>query len=89
MSPRLHVVAEMQQFLRDTAAAGVGDDEHQAIIDAIAADPRQGDEIRASGGVRKVRFRGAWQRKERRLSSRDGLLRTERTGVPRGPAKQR
>lgn len=58
MSPRLHVVAELPQFLRDVNALGIGENEHRAIIDAVAANPRQGDEIRASGGVRKVRFAG-------------------------------
>jgi hypothetical protein len=58
MVARLHVVAELPQFLRDVDAAGVSANEHQAIIDVIAADPRKGDEIRASGGVRKVRFAG-------------------------------
>jgi hypothetical protein len=55
---KLHVVAELPQFLRDVAATGMSDTEHQAVIDAIAADPLRGDEIRASGGVRKVRFAG-------------------------------
>ena len=32
--------------------------EHQVVIDAVAANPRRGDEIRGSGGVRKVRFAG-------------------------------
>ncbi len=58
MSLKLHVVAELPQFLRDVAATGMSEAEHQAVIDAIAADPLQGDEIRASGGVRKVRFAG-------------------------------
>jgi hypothetical protein len=58
MVTRLHVVAELPQFLRDVNATGLTANEHQAIIDAIAADPRKGDEIRASGGVRKVRFAG-------------------------------
>lgn len=56
--PRLHVVAELPQFLRDVEAAKIGEVQHQAIIDVIAANPRQGDEVRASGGVRKVRFAG-------------------------------
>ncbi len=29
-----------------------------AIVDAIAADPMMGDEIKGSGGARKVRFAG-------------------------------
>src|SRR5580700_6772401 len=53
-----HVVAELPQFLRDVAAAGLSEAEHQAIVDAIALDPRKGDEVRGSGGVRKVRFAG-------------------------------
>lgn len=51
-------MAELPQFLRDVAAAGLSDAEHQAIIDAVAANPLRGDEIRGSGGVRKVRFAG-------------------------------
>jgi hypothetical protein len=54
----LHAVAELPQFLRDAAAVGMSEAEHQAIVDAIASTPRQGDEIRGSGGVRKVRFAG-------------------------------
>ncbi len=51
-------MAELPQFLRDVAAVGMSATEHQAVIDAVAANPQQGDEIRASGGVRKVRFAG-------------------------------
>jgi hypothetical protein len=49
----LHVVAEVPQSIRDVAAA-----EHVAIVNAIAANPTDGDEVRGSGGVRKVRFAG-------------------------------
>lgn len=58
MSRLLQAVAEVPQFLRDIAAAGVSDAEQRAIIDAIAAHPTKGDEVRGSGGVRKVRFAG-------------------------------
>ena len=58
MAPALHAVAELPQFIRDTEAVGLSEDERQKIVDAIAADPLQGDEIRGSGGVRKVRFAG-------------------------------
>jgi len=58
MAPALHVVAELPQFLRDLEGIGINETEHQVIVNAIAANPRQGDEIRASGGVRKVRFAG-------------------------------
>jgi hypothetical protein len=58
MASDLHVVAELPQFIRDADAAGLSDDERSAIVDAIAARPLQGNEIRGSGGVRKVRFAG-------------------------------
>src|SRR5436190_12677819 len=58
MAGALHAVAELPQFLRDVKMAGLSETEHTAIVDAIAANPRQGDEIRGSGGVRKVRFAG-------------------------------
>jgi hypothetical protein len=58
MGTALHTVAETPQFLRDCAAVGVADDERKAIVDAVAADPRQGVEIRGSGGVRKIRVAG-------------------------------
>jgi hypothetical protein len=54
----LHVVAELPQFIRDAREVGLSAEQHKTIIDTIAADPRQGDEIRASGGVRKVRLAG-------------------------------
>jgi hypothetical protein len=58
MGRALQAVAELPQYLRDAKAAGLSEDERQAIVNAIAADPLQGDEIRGSGGVRKVRFAG-------------------------------
>ncbi len=58
MVPSLHAVAELPQFLRDVAAVGISEAQHQVIIDVIAANPLHGDEIRGSGGVRKVRFAG-------------------------------
>jgi len=58
MAHRPQVVAELPQFVRDADAARLSEDERTAIIDAISRDPRKGDEIRGSGGVRKVRFAG-------------------------------
>jgi len=58
MTSQLHTVAETPQFLRDTADAGVSEEERKAIVDSVAADPRQGVEIRGSGGVRKIRVAG-------------------------------
>jgi hypothetical protein len=58
MSGELHVVAELPQFVRDADRMGLSAHELQAIVSEIAANPLQGDEIRGSGGVRKVRFAG-------------------------------
>ena len=58
MVPRLHAVAETQTFVRDAQDAGVSDEARAAMVDAMAADPKGGDEIRGSGGVRKRRFAG-------------------------------
>ena len=58
MPAALNVVAELPQFLRDARAAGLSEEERNAIVDSIAANPLQGDEVRGSGGVRKVRFAG-------------------------------
>jgi hypothetical protein len=58
MNVERHTIAETPQFLRDAAAAGVSDEERKTIVDGIAADPRQGIEIRGSGGVRKIRVAG-------------------------------
>ena len=56
MSSRLHTVAELPQFIRDAEAASLSDDERKAIVDTVAADPRRGDMVPGSGGIRKVRF---------------------------------
>lgn len=58
MASSRHTVEELPQFVRDCRAAGLSDDECRAIVDAVSADPLRGDEIRGSGGVRKVRFAG-------------------------------
>jgi hypothetical protein len=44
--------------LRDVDAVGLSDEERAAIVNEIAGNPTQGDEIRGSGGVRKIRFAG-------------------------------
>lgn len=51
-------IAETPQFIRDAEALGLSEDERRSIIDRIAAEPTTGDEIRGSGGMRKVRFAG-------------------------------
>jgi hypothetical protein len=54
----LQTVAELPQFIRDARSAGLSDEQIKTIVDTIAANPRQGDEIQGSGGVRKIRFAG-------------------------------
>jgi hypothetical protein len=54
-----HTVAEMPTFLSDCRRAGILDrDEHFAIVDAVAEDPRAGDIIPGTGGARKRRIAG-------------------------------
>lgn len=55
---RLHTVVETPPFLRAADQAGVTEDERRAIVDMIAANPAQGDEVVGSGGVRKARVAG-------------------------------
>lgn len=54
----MHAVVETPTFLSDAKAAGVTDDERAAIVLAIASDPKAGDLIPGTGGVRKVRIAG-------------------------------
>jgi hypothetical protein len=46
MAAGRHAVAELPQFIRDAEAL------------EVSIDPLKGDEVRGSGGVRKVRFAG-------------------------------
>lgn len=51
-----HTVAETPAFIRDCKAAGLDTATVKRIIDGIALNPKQGDVVQGSGGVRKVRF---------------------------------
>ena len=51
----LVTVIETNTFLRD-AAGLFSESERGALVDYLSANPFAGDEIRGSGGVRKVRF---------------------------------
>jgi hypothetical protein len=53
--PSLITVVETSAYLA-TAAGLLDDAERMAIVDRIAADPRAGDLIRDTGGLRKVRI---------------------------------
>lgn len=54
----VHSVVETPDYLADAKAAGLTDDERVAIVGRLAEDPEAGDEIRGTGGARKVRFAG-------------------------------
>jgi hypothetical protein len=54
----VQTVIETPDFVRDAKAAGITDEERQAIINQLARHPVGGDEIPGTGGARKVRFRG-------------------------------
>jgi hypothetical protein len=58
MTAERHAVAELPQFIRDADALELSEEARHVIIDAVSADPLKGDEVRGSGGVRKVRFAG-------------------------------
>ena len=58
MAPPLHTVVETPTFLRAADRAGVTEEERRAIVDMVASDPAQGDEVQGSAGVRKTRFAG-------------------------------
>lgn len=54
----MQTVVETPDYLKDAKAAGIAEDERAVIVDWIAAHPDAGDEIRGTGGARKVRFAG-------------------------------
>ena len=51
----LRTVVETGTFIK-AAATVLSEDERTRLIDYLAFDPLAGDEIRGTGGVRKVRF---------------------------------
>lgn len=54
----MHTVVETPVFLAAAAMAGISDEEIEAMTDVIAADPMAGDEIKGTGGCRKIRVAG-------------------------------
>jgi len=51
-------VIETPDFISDTRAARVTDEERERMIVKIAGDPMAGVEIPGTGGARKIRFAG-------------------------------
>ena len=54
----MQAVVETPQYLRDAKNAGLSDEERAAIVDYVALNPEAGDEIKGTGGARKIRFAG-------------------------------
>lgn len=54
----MHAVCETKAFQRVADAAGMSREEIDAFIGRLAASPTAGDEIRGSGGCRKIRVAG-------------------------------
>lgn len=54
----MQTVIETPSFLRDAKTGGLSDQERIGIVDFIAHNPETGDEIKGTGGARKVRFGG-------------------------------
>jgi hypothetical protein len=54
----MQTVIETELFLRDAKSAGLSDEERDAIVNFVAANPDAGNEIRGTGGARKLRFAG-------------------------------
>jgi hypothetical protein len=54
----MQTVVETAPFLRDAKSAGLSDEEREEIVDFIACNPEAGDEIKGTGGARKIRFAG-------------------------------
>lgn len=52
----MQTVVETEMFIRAAKLTGVSDDEREAIVTWIAANPLAGDIIQGAGGVRKVRL---------------------------------
>ena len=54
----MQTVIETEIYLRDAKATGMSDTERTEIVNFLAANPDSGDEIKGTGGARKIRFAG-------------------------------
>jgi hypothetical protein len=52
----MQVIVEMPEFIRKAKESGISDAERAEIVSFIAANPKAGDEIKGTGGTRKVRI---------------------------------
>jgi len=77
-SAPLVTVVETPEFIRRVEKL-LGDDEREALIGFLAANPTAGDLIPGTGGVRKLRWalgrtRQAWRRQDHSFLSRPARL---------------
>lgn len=54
----MHTVVETPMYLKDAKDAGMTADEMREVVDWVSAHPDAGDEIKGTGGARKIRFAG-------------------------------
>ena len=54
----MHAILETHAYLRAAEIAGMTDEEREAAALAVARNPLAGDEIRGTGGCRKIRIAG-------------------------------
>jgi hypothetical protein len=54
----MQAVVETAIYLRDAKNLGLSEDECAAIVDFLALTPDAGEEIKGTGGARKIRFAG-------------------------------
>lgn len=54
--PQQHTVSELNAFRRHAETAGMSEDDIDRLTDYLSKNPSAGDEIRGTGGCRKVRF---------------------------------
>jgi hypothetical protein len=54
----VQAVIETESYLRAAKDAGMAEEEREAAVDLVAADPEAGDVMQGTGGVRKARLAG-------------------------------
>ena len=57
-TPFMQVVIETPDYLSDAKSLGLSLEERRFIVDRVAKDPTIGDEMKGTGGARKIRFAG-------------------------------
>lgn len=54
----MQAVIETEGYLRDAKDAGMAEEERNAAVDLVSANPEAGDVMQGTGGVRKARLAG-------------------------------